>query len=107
MRIEVAFRRALLGSASSGARVHFRSKRTMDGAMSEPSRTRKPPSRVVGHEIEFVTIILWESLEDVRALAGDDYEKALIPEDRLPLLSRYDARAAHYEVVSTNEPARR
>jgi hypothetical protein len=31
-------------------------------------------------------------------------EKAVIPEDRLPLLSRYDARAAHYEVVSTNEP---
>ena len=60
--------------------------------------------RAVGHEIEFVTIILWESLDDVRALAGGDYEKALIPEDRLPLLSRHDARAAHYEVVSTNEP---
>lgn len=63
--------------------------------------------RAVGHEIEFVTIILWESLDNVRALAGDDYEKALIPEDRLPLLSRYDARAAHYEIVSTNEPVRR
>ena len=35
-QIEVAFRRALLGSASSGVRVHFRAKRTMDGAMSEP-----------------------------------------------------------------------
>ena len=35
-RIEVAFRRALLGSAPSGTRVHFRAKRTMDGAMSEP-----------------------------------------------------------------------
>ena len=63
--------------------------------------------RAVGHEIEFVTIILWESLDDVRALAGGDYEKALIPEDRLPLLSRHDARAAHYEVVSTSEPAPR
>jgi hypothetical protein len=50
---------------------------------------------------------LWESLDNVRALAGDDYEKALIPEDRLPLLSRYHARAAHYEIVSTNEPIRR
>ena len=63
--------------------------------------------RAVRHEIEFVTIILWESLDDVRALAGDNYEKALIPEDRLPLLSRYDASAAHYEVMSTNEPAPR
>jgi hypothetical protein len=39
-----------------------------------------------------------------RAIAGHDYEKAVIPDDRLTLLSRYDARAAHYEVVSTNEP---
>jgi heme-degrading monooxygenase HmoA len=60
--------------------------------------------RSVEDEIEFITIILWDSLEDVRAIAGQDYEKAVIPEDRLPFLSRHDARAAHYEVVSTNEP---
>jgi heme-degrading monooxygenase HmoA len=63
--------------------------------------------RAVGNEVEFITIILWDSLDDVRAIAGPDYEKAIIPEDRLPLLSRYDARAAHYEVVSTNEPTRK
>jgi heme-degrading monooxygenase HmoA len=59
--------------------------------------------RVVGNEVEFITIILWDSLDDVRAIAGHDYEKAVIPEDRLPLLTRYDDRAAHYEVVSTKE----
>jgi heme-degrading monooxygenase HmoA len=63
--------------------------------------------RAVGSEVEFVTIILWDSLDDVRAIATDDYEKAIIPEDRLPLLSRYDARAAHYQVVATNEPTPR
>ena len=62
--------------------------------------------RTVGHEIEFITIILWDSLDDVRAIAGPDYEKAVITEDRLLLLSRYDATASHYEVVSTGEPAR-
>jgi len=62
--------------------------------------------RAAGDEIEFITIILWDSIDDVRAIAGPDYEKAVIPEDRLPLLTRYDARAAHYEVVSTGEPAR-
>ena len=62
--------------------------------------------RAVGDEIEFITIILWESLDDVRAIQAQDYEKAVIPEDRLPLLTRYDGRASHYEVVSTNEPAR-
>ncbi len=63
--------------------------------------------RAVGNEVEFITIILWDSLDDVRAIAGEDYERAVIPEDRLPLLTRYDARAAHYEVVSTREPAAR
>ena len=45
-----------------------------------------------------------DSLDDLRAITGPDYEKAIIPEDRLPLLSRYDTRAAHYEAVSTNGP---
>ena len=60
--------------------------------------------RVVGGEVEFITIILWDSLDDLRALAGPDYEKAIIPADRLPLLVRYDAHAAHYEVTSTRTP---
>lgn len=62
--------------------------------------------RAVGDEVEFLTIIiLWDSIDDLRALAGENYEKAIIPADRLPLLSRHDSRAAHYEVVSTRAPA--
>jgi antibiotic biosynthesis monooxygenase (ABM) superfamily enzyme len=63
--------------------------------------------RAVGNEVEFITIILFDSLDNVRAIAGENYEHAVIPEDRLPLLTRYDARAAHYEVVSKREPAAR
>lgn len=61
--------------------------------------------RALGDEVEFITIILFESLDDVRGIAGPDYERAVIPADRLPLLSRFDATAAHYEVVSTVERA--
>jgi len=53
-----------------------------------------------GHEVEFITIILWESLDDIRAIAGDDYETAVIPGDRKRVLSRWDDKAAHYEVTS-------
>jgi heme-degrading monooxygenase HmoA len=60
--------------------------------------------RPVGDEIEFVTILLWESLDAVRALAGPDYETAVIPEERKRYLSRYDAKAAHYEVASFHLP---
>jgi heme-degrading monooxygenase HmoA len=53
-----------------------------------------------GSEVEFVTIILWDSLDDIRAVAGDDYERAVIPEERRRYLERYDPEASHYEVVS-------
>jgi heme-degrading monooxygenase HmoA len=56
--------------------------------------------RVIGDEVEFITMILWDSLDDLRALTGPDYETAIIPADRLPLLKRYDAKAAHYEVTA-------
>jgi heme-degrading monooxygenase HmoA len=58
--------------------------------------------RAIGQEVEFVTIILWESIDAVRALGGADYEKAVIPEERRRYLSRYDDTAAHYDVVSTH-----
>ncbi len=57
--------------------------------------------RQAGDEVEFVTIILWESIENVRAIAGPDYETAVIPEERRKYLSRFDQKAAHYEVVSS------
>ena len=61
--------------------------------------------RAVGEEVEFITIILFDSLDDVRGIAGQDYERAVIPADRLPLLSRHDAKAAHYDVVTTVDRA--
>jgi heme-degrading monooxygenase HmoA len=56
--------------------------------------------RNIGDEVEFITVLLWESLDHVRALTGPDYETAVIPEQRRPYLKRFDAKAAHYEVVS-------
>jgi hypothetical protein len=56
-----------------------------------------------GSEVEFITILLFDSLDDVRAAAGhDDYETAIIPVERQQYLLRYDAEAAHYDVASTN-----
>jgi heme-degrading monooxygenase HmoA len=52
-----------------------------------------------GSEVEFVTILLWESLEELRNLAGPDYEVAVIPPERRKVLSHFDARACHYEVI--------
>lgn len=58
--------------------------------------------RNVGGEVEFNTIILWDSIDAVRNFAGPDYETSIIPEERRRLLSQHDAKAAHYEIVSTH-----
>ena len=57
--------------------------------------------RALGSEVEFITILLWDSIDALRAAAGhDDYETAIIPEERKKYLSRYDTKAAHYQVAS-------
>ena len=59
--------------------------------------------RDVGPEVEFITILLWDSLDNLRAAAGhDDYEAAIIPEERRRYLTRFDAKAAHYEIAATH-----
>lgn len=59
--------------------------------------------RDAGTEVEFVTIMLWQSIDAVRAFAGPNYEASVIPEERRKYLSRHDDKAAHYEVVSTHQ----
>src|ERR1700741_460144 len=55
--------------------------------------------REVKDEVEFVTITLFDSLAAVKPFAGPDYEVAVVPPEARRLLSRFDARSAHYETV--------
>jgi len=54
--------------------------------------------RTVGAEVEFVTVMKFESLEAVAAFAGADYEVAVVPPAARSLLLRFDERSAHYDV---------
>lgn len=54
--------------------------------------------RKVDTTVEFVTVMWFESLEAVRAFAGEDYEHAVVPAEARQLLLRFDDRSAHYEV---------
>ena len=60
--------------------------------------------RQAGGEVEFVTIMLWDSIDAIRAVTGSDYETAVIPEERRKHLSRYDAKSAHSEIASMQRP---
>lgn len=54
--------------------------------------------RNLENEVEFITIMRFESLEAVRLFAGEDYEKAVVPKEAQKLLSRFDSLAQHYDV---------
>ena len=54
--------------------------------------------RAVQGEVEFVTLMWFDSIDAVRAFAGPDYEMAVVPPAARVLLDRFDARSAHYDV---------
>jgi heme-degrading monooxygenase HmoA len=54
--------------------------------------------RDAGNEVEFVTVMWFDSLDAVRVFAGEDYEVAVVPPKARELLSRFDERSQHYEV---------
>lgn len=53
-----------------------------------------------GKEVEFVTIMLFDSLDAVREFAGEDYEAAVVPQKARAVLAHFDERSQHYEVRS-------
>jgi heme-degrading monooxygenase HmoA len=54
--------------------------------------------RDLENEVEFITIMWFESLEAVRLFAGADYEKAVVPKEAQKLLSHFDSLSQHYDV---------
>ena len=61
---------------------------------------------IAGGEVEFTTLTRFESLDSIRAFAGDDYEAAHVAPRARELLSRFDSRCLHFERVVEDRPAR-
>ena len=55
--------------------------------------------RKVENEMEFITIMWFDALENVKAFTGEDYEVAHVPPRARQLLKRFDARSQHYELM--------
>lgn len=49
-------------------------------------------------EVEFVTIMAFESRDAIRQFVGEDIEVAHVPEAARRVLARWDERSRHYEV---------
>ncbi|MFX0202527.1 MAG: antibiotic biosynthesis monooxygenase [Candidatus Hodarchaeota archaeon] len=54
--------------------------------------------RQLSNEVEFITIMQFDSLEAVKQFAGEDYEKSYVPDKARNVLSRHDERSQHYEI---------
>ncbi len=52
-------------------------------------------------EVEFVTIITFESLDNVITFQGENYKKAYVPDAAQTVLTRWDPECNHYELVET------
>ncbi len=55
-------------------------------------------------EVEFVTMMWFDSIAAVRVFAGEDYEAAVVPPKARELLSRFDERSQHYEIRADLRP---
>jgi len=51
-----------------------------------------------GDEEEFITIMRFDRIDDVKAFTGEDYEKAYVPDAARKVLKRFDPRSQHYEL---------
>lgn len=54
--------------------------------------------RNLEEEVEFITVMWFDTLDDVRLFAGEDYALAVVPPKARLILKRFDDRSQHYEV---------
>ena len=59
--------------------------------------------RDLGDEIEFATLIWFDSLDAIKKFVGDDAGKAHMPAAAQAVLKRWDERVAHYEIIEGTE----
>ncbi len=59
--------------------------------------------RALEREVEFITVMRFESWESVKEFAGDHLDHAVVAPKARALLARFDDRSQHYEVRETRE----
>jgi hypothetical protein len=59
--------------------------------------------RDIGDEIEFQTLMWFDSLDAIKAFMGEDYTVSHVPPEARAVLNSFDDRAAHYEVIDRRE----
>lgn len=56
--------------------------------------------RILKDEVEFITIMFFDEIENVKDFAGEDYETSYVPDKAKAVLVRHDERSQHYEIIN-------
>jgi hypothetical protein len=86
--------------------------RTVDGYAGamllerDVSSASPPSSGSIGGPVEIVVITLWRSLDSIREFAGADLERAVVSDDAAALLTEFDRRVRHFDLVIRDDPNR-
>jgi heme-degrading monooxygenase HmoA len=59
--------------------------------------------RDLGSEVEFQTLMWFDSLDAIKAFTGEDYAVSHVPAAAQAVLSRFDERALHFEVLDRRD----
>ncbi len=54
-------------------------------------------------EVEFITIMTFESLQNVITFQGENYKKCYVPDVAQKVLKRWDLEVQHYELIETRK----
>jgi heme-degrading monooxygenase HmoA len=58
------------------------------------------------HDVEFMTLTWFDTLDSVKAFMGEDYEVAHVPAEAQAVLADFDKRSVHYEVLDRRDQPR-
>ena len=53
------------------------------------------------NEVEFLAVTLWDSLDSIKAFAGEDCENAVVEPQARAVLSHFETFAKHYEIAGS------
>jgi heme-degrading monooxygenase HmoA len=83
---------------------HFREKvmpelRHLPGFMSADLGQRQ-----LNGKLEFLVLTRWQSMDAIRAFAGEDVENAVVEPGAVAALIEYDTSVRHYEIIEDVQP---
>ncbi|MBN1821611.1 MAG: hypothetical protein JXR31_09330 [Prolixibacteraceae bacterium] len=55
--------------------------------------------RELEDEVEFITIMTFDSIQNVIDFQGEDYKKCYVPDAAQKVLKRWDMESSHYDLI--------